>query len=89
MVKRRRNHLDWIIGIGLNDDCPLRSDFFDGIILVVRYGRSSRSVVKTALESLEGENIIGILFNGMEKQLSSNYYYGYYDKYYTRNEPGR
>ena len=63
------------------------SNLVNGIVLVVRAGSASRDMVRTALESMEGKNIIGIVFNGAEKQYSSYYSYAYGhdygNKYYS------
>ena len=68
-------------------DHDFLSNLVDGIVLVVRAGSASRDMVRTALESMEGKNIIGIVFNGAEKQYSSYYSYAYGhdygNKYYS------
>jgi len=68
-------------------DHDFLSNLVDGIVLVVRAGSASRDVVRTALESMEGKNIIGIVFNGAEKHYSSYYSYAYGhdygNKYYS------
>lgn len=59
------------------------ADLLDAIVLVIRAGKTPRDLVNTALESMEGKNIIGILCNGIKRQLSSYHYHGYYkDRYY-------
>ena len=62
-------------------DMEFLSDLFDAIILVVRAGKTTKKKVRLALESLQQEKVIGVVFNGIEKQLSSGYYYAYYDYY--------
>ena len=62
------------------------ADLLDAVILVVRAGKTSRDLVQTALESMEGKNVVGVVFNGLEKQLSNYHQYGYYNKQYYRND---
>jgi len=61
------------------------ADLLDAIVLVVRAGKTSRDLAQASLESMEGKNIVGVLLNGVEKQFSSSYSYGYFSKSYYRN----
>ncbi len=56
----------------------------DATFLVVRIGKTPRDLLKAALESMEGKKIVGLLLNGVEKQMSGYSYYGYYSKYHQR-----
>jgi succinoglycan biosynthesis transport protein ExoP len=62
-------------------------DIVDGMLLVVKARSTPKDMVRAALETLETNKIIGVVFNGAEKQLSSYYSYTYgYDynnKYYS------
>jgi len=52
----------------------------DGVVLVVRAGRTQKSMVKecrTLLES-SGANPLGVILNGAEPSSRSSYYYDYY-----------
>ncbi len=51
----------------------------DGAILVVAAHKTPRRLVEEALELLEPEKVIGIVFNGDDRPFSG--YYGYYDGY--------
>jgi capsular exopolysaccharide synthesis family protein len=51
----------------------------DGFLLVVAAHHTQRSLVAEALDLLEPQQIIGIVFNGYDRPLSS--YYGYYGAY--------
>jgi len=62
-------------------DIHYLSELLDGLILVVRTGKTSRDLVQHALETLDGKNIIGMIVNGVTGQLSSRYQYGSY--YYS------
>lgn len=63
------------------------ADIVDGVLLVVRARTTPKDMVRAALETLETNKIVGVVFNGAEKQLSSYYSYAYgYDyknKYYS------
>ena len=82
-------------------DCPpvmpiLDQDFLaeivDGIIMVIRAGRSNKKRVKEAMEQMEGKNLIGILFNDVQKPIigAAYYYYdanyGYYENQKQKND---
>jgi len=66
------------------------SKHVDGVVLVVGYGKSSRSRVREVVESIGSERIVGVVFNGMrdnflQRQILDSYsyygsYYGYADK---------
>ena len=54
------------------------SKFVDGIVFVVRYGKSSRKVIQETLEKIDKEKLLGVVFNGFEGKYTSEYYYKYY-----------
>ncbi len=58
----------------------------DGILLVIRYGKTPRKVLKDLVESLAPEKIIGSVMNRFDVQMGSLYgsYYNYrsHNKYY-------
>jgi exopolysaccharide/PEP-CTERM locus tyrosine autokinase len=54
------------------------SKFVDGIVFVVRYGRTSRKVVQETLEKIDTDKLLGVVFNGFEGKYTSEYYYKYY-----------
>lgn len=65
----------------------------DCVILVVKAGDTSRSIIKRALQKLAIEKIkiSGITLNNVDMQRSAHYYYkgrykNYYNKYYTYGE---
>jgi protein-tyrosine kinase len=47
----------------------------DGIIMVVRAGKTPRDCLAEALETLKSDKIMGVVFNGAELGVSSKYYY--------------
>ena len=65
------------------------SELLDAVLLVIRAGKTSRSVVEAALEGMDEQKVIGIVFNGIEKLFSSSYYYGYNYKHYYRKDVKR
>ena len=57
----------------------------DGVVLVVRYGKSDRTKIKTMVETIGKERIIGIVFNGQKESFIKKKMfdpYGSYGKYY-------
>lgn len=54
------------------------SKFIDGIILVVRYGKTSRKLILETVEKIGKEKFIGVVFNGLEGKYPNRYYYKYY-----------
>ena len=61
-------------------DINIYSTLVDGILLVIRAGRTPRSVVKRAMVSIRSEKIIGAVLNDVEPNYSKYYYsskYGY------------
>jgi len=63
-------------------DTQYLSELLDGLILVIRAGKTPRDQVQNALETLEGKNILGTVVNGVDRQLSSRYKYGSYSYHY-------
>jgi succinoglycan biosynthesis transport protein ExoP len=70
----------------LFSDPLVMSKLADGVILVVRAGKTSRDVIRNLSQSMKAVNarIIGTVLNNvdMEKQSSSYYYNPYYGSYY-------
>lgn len=57
-------------------DCRLLGRWVDGFILVVAAHKTPRKLLAEALNLLEPEKVLGVVFNGDEQPLSP--YYGYY-----------
>ena len=53
----------------------------DGIILVVRYAATPKSLVKDLIEKLGREKLIGVVMNGYRVPATERYGYGKYKKY--------
>jgi len=60
-------------------DAVIASRYADGLVLVTRYGQTTRPALKLAYENIltSGANIIGTVINDVDEK-SSNYYYYYY-----------
>ncbi len=63
--------------LDLTADAPIMGRMADGVLLVVRPGLVERSQAKFTKEILEqsGLNMLGIVFNGVEPQFDSRFYY--------------
>lgn len=60
-------------------DPAILSKHIDGIILVVKAGKTHRDIVARTVESLGKEKILGIVFNMSQEPIKSYYYnYNYY-----------
>ncbi len=64
-------------------DPSLLSKMVDGIVLVVRAGYTSRESIRSAIKSIDGEKIIGVVFNQIDIKPSTYFseYYRYYQYY--------
>jgi exopolysaccharide/PEP-CTERM locus tyrosine autokinase len=51
----------------------------DGVILVVRYGVSRREYVKTLVEAIGREKIVGVVFNAYKSNMLDSKVFGYYE----------
>jgi exopolysaccharide/PEP-CTERM locus tyrosine autokinase len=54
------------------------SKFVDGIVMVVRYGKTSRKVVQETMERIGQDKFLGVVFNCSEGRFLNEYYYKYY-----------
>lgn len=62
-------------------DTASLADLLDGVVLVVRSGKTNFELVKDVVESLGKKNILGIVFNATsEATRDYKYYYKYYQK---------
>jgi len=51
----------------------------DGVILVVRYGASRREYVKTLVDAIGREKIVGVVFNAYKSNMLDSKVFGYYE----------
>jgi len=56
----------------------------DGVLLVVRSGKTSKKLILEAIEHIGRSKILGIVFNGDQ---GSSKKYNYYARYYKRDKP--
>ena len=62
-------------------DTAFLADLLDGVVLVVRSGKTNAELVKDVVESIGKENILGVVFNATsEATREYRYYYKYYQK---------
>jgi protein-tyrosine kinase len=60
-------------------DTSFLADVLDGVLLVVRSGRTNAELVKEVIASMGKENILGVVFNATnEASREYRYYYKYY-----------
>jgi non-specific protein-tyrosine kinase len=65
----------------LASEALIFSQFVDGIIMVVMADRAPKRAIHKAVDSIDREKIIGVIFNQKDLKPSryySNYYHGYY-----------
>jgi len=55
-------------------DVSILSKLVDGLLIVVRAGKTSRSLVVRALDSISSANPLGIILNGADTKLKKYYY---------------
>ena len=60
------------------DEPDILANQVDGVIIVVKFGKTPKEVIKKTLGSLSGVNILGIVFNGVEFTTKRHQYYYYY-----------
>jgi Mrp family chromosome partitioning ATPase len=49
--------------------------YVDGVLLVVRAGKTPRDYLTKAIQSLNSSQVLGVVLNGADLGLSSKYYY--------------
>jgi Mrp family chromosome partitioning ATPase len=49
----------------------------DGVLLVVKYGKTPRTLAKSAIEKIGKKKLLGIVFNGYDKPMQKYTRYGY------------
>ena len=60
-------------------ETAILSRHVDGVILVVRYGVSRREHIKTLVETIGRDKIVGVVFNAYQANLLDSKVFGYYD----------
>jgi Mrp family chromosome partitioning ATPase len=61
-------------------EASVLANYVDGVIFVVRAGKTPRQLIRSSIESLGREKILGIVFNGSNQDQKK--YKKYYKNYY-------
>jgi protein-tyrosine kinase len=72
-------------------DCRVVARWVDGIVLVVAADRTPRALLEAALDTLEPDKVLGLVFNGYDHLFSrrhARHYAGYYADPETHEEGG-
>jgi capsular exopolysaccharide synthesis family protein len=72
-------------------DCRVVARWVDGIVLVVAADRTPRALLEAALDSLEPDKVLGLVFNGYDHLFSrrhASHYVGYYPETETKRKRG-
>ncbi|MEM5831152.1 MAG: CpsD/CapB family tyrosine-protein kinase, partial [Candidatus Aenigmatarchaeota archaeon] len=92
LIEELKKEYDYLIIDGvpvlLFADATYLSKYADGVILVVRYGKTNYREIEDTRDILisSNSNIIGLVLNAIPKKRGSHYYYyyKYYNKYYGK-----
>ena len=85
MLKEARRHYDCVLidtppAVPM-PDCRLIERWVDGFFVVVAAHKTPRKLVAETLNLLDPAKLVGVIFNGDDRPMSS--YYGYYGDYYS------
>jgi capsular exopolysaccharide synthesis family protein len=72
-------------------DCRVVARWVDGIVLVVAADRTPRALLEAALDSLEPDKVLGLVFNGYDHLFTrhhARHYVGYYPEAAARRKNG-
>jgi capsular exopolysaccharide synthesis family protein len=68
---------DWVIvdtpPLGATADAGLLCPLVDAAVLVIRAGRTAYTAVQAAIETLGRERILGVVLNGVDREIASGY----------------
>jgi capsular exopolysaccharide synthesis family protein len=85
LLREARERYDYVLidtpPLGLVSDCALLARWVDGLLVVVSAHKTTRSSLEHALDQLDANAVIGIVFNGDKRPLfgyRSSYYRGYF-----------
>lgn len=71
--------------VGPVSDSTRLQEHLDGFVFVIRARTAPHEAVATALEQLEKEKVVGVIFNDLRHVLAKYYHYGY--SYYHKERP--
>jgi Mrp family chromosome partitioning ATPase len=87
LLAEARRRFDWVVvdtpPLVAVPDTRLIGRWVDGFLVIIGAHRTPRKLVADALDLLDPAKIVGVVFNGDDRPLSSRY--GYYSHYYTPN----
>lgn len=90
IMQAARETFDWVIvdapPLLPVPDCGLLAPFTDGVLMVVAAHRTPREFVREALDALEPERLLGIVFIGDDRRMSR--YQKYYSSYISSRARG-
>jgi len=76
LLHQARQEYDYVVidtpPLGPVSDCALLARWVDGVLLVVAAHKTSRRVLEEALNLLEGEQLLGIVFNGDDRPFAKH-----------------
>jgi capsular exopolysaccharide synthesis family protein len=93
LLKEMKGRYDYVVldsaPVMAADDVTSLAPHVDGVIFVIRAGRTSARVARAALDLLyqRNVNLLGLLFNGVEPGSTEYYYYYKYKDYYSKYYP--
>lgn len=83
IIEQARERFEWVIldapPMAPMADASLLSEMVDGVVFVVRAGRSQHALVQKAVDGLGRERILGVVLNGVADMPAEQYAYPAYD----------
>jgi protein-tyrosine kinase len=70
----------------LTAETAVLANVVDAVILVVRHGRTPRDLVKAAMEKIQKEKLLGVVYNGYDEPMRLYSQYGYYKYGYGKKD---
>jgi capsular exopolysaccharide synthesis family protein len=92
VLEEARRHYDYIVldspPVVPVPDCRILAKLVDGILLVVAAHKTPRPLLAEAMDAMEPEKLIGLVFNSDDRPLGGyGYYQGYYSPYVQPRKP--
>jgi capsular exopolysaccharide synthesis family protein len=69
-------------------DAQIASGMSDGVIMVIRSGKTSKSSIEHAFKVMDKKKLLGVVFNDVEPTLLNSYYYRYQYSYAGKGRYG-
>ena len=92
VLEEARRHYDYIVldspPVVPVPDCRILAKLVDGILLVVASHKTPKPLLAEAMDAMEPEKLIGLVFNSDDRPLGGyGYYQGYYSPYVQPRKP--